>query len=449
MNKYSFLAMAVASILTGCGGSSDSANKDVVDTKINYQAADGYLINAQVYIDRNEDGIAQESEKHQLTGEKGLFQLPKADSTYPVIIKAIAGKTFDSDKGGYLTKGFELIAEPGQTFVSPYTTLAKVKQITLAELATELNLEESILSSDYVALKQDQSTEQHAKKIHLVARSLTQQLQPTLSETHLLKEKLTSDSKKFIAKADEMINSSPDSLDSALLTLDDNGKAQETSMPPSVKESLVGKQFFTISTNAYYFKNEGLTTIQFSDTQAILNDDSGQPMSPINITYSSKGFHSQKRDIDETLVYSSDALSLVVTKQNDLQFYSTHDYSNGYQKLDLTREKIIGKTWYYFFDDSTNKSPLVVDSVFKFTDKEVMVSSISGDFAPTKSVWHLDNGSLVISKHDDWKEDLRISMTTITSDDLSLVYKDGASQGLPKFMTTNSNLARTLLKEWH
>ncbi|MDN3679607.1 hypothetical protein QWZ04_04590 [Vibrio tapetis subsp. quintayensis] len=448
MNKYSFLAMAVASILTGCGGSSDSANKDVVDTKINYQAADGYLINAQVYIDRNEDGIAQESEKHQLTGEKGLFQLTKADSTYPVIIKAIAGKTFDSDKGGYLTKGFELIAEPGQTFVSPYTTLAKVKQITLAELATELNLEESILSSDYVALKQDQSAEQRAKKIHLVARSLTQQLEPTLSETNLLKEKLTSDSKKFIVKADEMINSSPESLDSALLMLDDSGKVQKTSMPPSVKAALVGKQFFTISTNAYYFKTEGLTTIQFNDTQAILNDDSGQPMSPIDITYSSRGFHSEKGDIDETLVYSSDALSLIVTKQNDLQFYSTHDYSNGYQKQDFTREKLVGKTWYYFFDDSKDKSPLIVDSAFKFTDKEVMVSSISGDFATTKSAWHLDNGSLVISKHDDWKEDLRISLTTITSDDLSLVYKDGASQGLPKFMTTNSDLARTLLKEW-
>jgi|GEM_PF-1417522 len=452
MNKYTLLAIAVASILTGCGGGgSATENTHPITPSLARKAADGYLVNAEVYIDRNQDGVASDDELHpQKTQEEGHFEIAASDAKYPVIIRAKAGESYDSDKAGFITQSFELIAEPGQTVISPYTTLAKVNNLSLEALAAELNLETEVISGDYIKLKQQPASKAAAQKAHLVARSLTQQLPDSILKATNQKDLLIGNSKKIITKADLIINQAPNSIDDKVLKLDKQGDFIEESMPPSIQQALVGKQFFATSTNQYYFKEEGLTKVKFDNSQVTITNDAGKTLAPETIQYSSKGYRSTNGDIDEKVYYASDTLSLVITKENDLQLLSTLDFSEGYQKQDFTRDQLVGKTWYYFFDSSNTKNAHVVDATFTFEqDGKVTVGSVGDKFAPTISNWSIENGTLVIAQHDDWKEDKRINMTNLTSNQLSLVYLGNSNLSLPKFMTTNEAMAKALLQEWH
>ncbi len=67
MKKIGLLAASVALALTGCGGSdSNSSNGNtapVENTQAVIKAIDGYLVDAEVYIDRNKNGVADSGEK--------------------------------------------------------------------------------------------------------------------------------------------------------------------------------------------------------------------------------------------------------------------------------------------------------------------------------------------------------------------------------------------------
>lgn len=157
-----YLAMAAALTLTACGGGSSSEEASPTETVTTekevttkeYKAIDGYLVNADIYVDRNKNKIADEDEKlDQVTGEEGQFSLDEADTQYPVIIKAVAGRTSDTDNEGAIKKDFTFVADAGVEVISPFSTTAYNTDKTLEELATELNLPLEVLSSDYVAKK--------------------------------------------------------------------------------------------------------------------------------------------------------------------------------------------------------------------------------------------------------------------------------------------------------
>ncbi|WP_318438211.1 hypothetical protein [Photobacterium leiognathi] len=83
-----YLAMAAALTLTACGGGSSSEEASPTETVTTekevttkeYKAIDGYLVNADIYVDRNKNKIADEDEKlDQVTGEEGQFSLDEAE----------------------------------------------------------------------------------------------------------------------------------------------------------------------------------------------------------------------------------------------------------------------------------------------------------------------------------------------------------------------------------
>ena len=96
----SLLGSLIALSLSGCN-SSDDSNSTVSTSTI--KAIDGYLANASVYIDRNSNNIADENEFVGVTSERGELTINSSQLTHPIIIKAIAGQTYDLDKGGRLT----------------------------------------------------------------------------------------------------------------------------------------------------------------------------------------------------------------------------------------------------------------------------------------------------------------------------------------------------------
>ena len=116
----STLSITIALILAGCGGNDSdgtSSSDGTSDAGKSITAIDGYLSAADVYVDRNENTVADTDEYLGLTDDSGVFVIPESDSEYDVIIKAIAGQTSDSDKAGKLTASFDFIAPSSASYI--------------------------------------------------------------------------------------------------------------------------------------------------------------------------------------------------------------------------------------------------------------------------------------------------------------------------------------------
>jgi hypothetical protein len=166
MFTKSLQAVALASILTACGSSTDSRNAaDTDTTATTYTVIDGYLSAAEVYVLSATDNLETRIGE---TDANGQIQIPDKYKDYTVIAKIIAGKTIDSDSPGFVTKSYEMRSTENSTVVTPFTTLAYMNQISLKNLALVLHLDEADVAGDYVNSEDG--------KAYLVARTLASQL---------------------------------------------------------------------------------------------------------------------------------------------------------------------------------------------------------------------------------------------------------------------------------
>ncbi|MCG6243814.1 hypothetical protein K6U55_17475, partial [Vibrio diabolicus] len=110
MKKMSLLAASVAIALTGCGGGSGSDNTSTAQSGLEITAIDGYLKNAAVWVDTNENLVLDTGEDTKLdvvTNEYGKFTLPEEYKSQTVFIQAFAGQTEDTTRG-IVTETFSL-----------------------------------------------------------------------------------------------------------------------------------------------------------------------------------------------------------------------------------------------------------------------------------------------------------------------------------------------------
>ena len=119
MFKKSILATSVAVLLTACGSDSSSNDAPQVST---LTALDGYLANAQVYVDTNENNVWDNGvdELLGLTNSQGQFNVPNVHMDKALFVRAIQNQTTDSDRG-LVTESFVLAANSGSTIASPMT----------------------------------------------------------------------------------------------------------------------------------------------------------------------------------------------------------------------------------------------------------------------------------------------------------------------------------------
>lgn len=93
-------ALGVASIMTasGCGGDNGSAPHQ---SSYSVTAIDGYLRNAEIWLDMNGNFTKDNGEPSAFTGERGRAELDvtgiDTPEQYSVVARAIAGKTVDED----------------------------------------------------------------------------------------------------------------------------------------------------------------------------------------------------------------------------------------------------------------------------------------------------------------------------------------------------------------
>jgi hypothetical protein len=154
--------------LVGCGGGDESP--PVTQSIYSVKAIDGYLRNAQVWLDLNGNYQLDGKEPSALSGEGGAAMIDvtgiENPQQYSVVVKAVAGQTIDEDSiteanptGAVTTTPYLLSAPAGQTVISPLSTFVKIKMETESQtqeeavkaVATDLGIAETELLSDYVA----------------------------------------------------------------------------------------------------------------------------------------------------------------------------------------------------------------------------------------------------------------------------------------------------------
>lgn len=185
-------AGAITIALVGCGGGNESDAKLSVSGSDNSAVKslsgvvmDGYLQNANVCVDKNVNSRCDSGDGAIVqTDSNGDYSLPiEGDvSSYKILVEAISGVTVDLDNPGQvLLSGFTLEAPSDKPqVVSPMTSmissLAETTGTTFDEaakaLASDLNVSEQTITSDYVG---NASTE--SKEIHMLARGITRVLQ--------------------------------------------------------------------------------------------------------------------------------------------------------------------------------------------------------------------------------------------------------------------------------
>lgn len=176
------LTAALAGALTGCGGSGTTAAPVAVSGIV----ADGYLVGAEVFLDKNNNYQWDEGEPKAMTGAGGTYTLTIAAGDmgkYPVVVHAKAGSTVDEDTKLTVSSDYVMSAPAAAGgFVSPMSTLVRGKMeanpgMTMAQamiqLRNQLNLPAGMdMLADYVAGSQSGPYKGQYQSMHQVAQQM-------------------------------------------------------------------------------------------------------------------------------------------------------------------------------------------------------------------------------------------------------------------------------------
>ncbi|WED22984.1 alpha-amylase [Vibrio sp. JC009] len=166
-HKLSALVLAtipLVTLLSGCGGDENNTSSSS-SNRLEVTAIDGYLRNAEIWLDVNGNNEKDIAEPSAISGEHGRAVLDISNvsgdiSAYSLMVQTVAGQTIDEDNPDVpLAAGYLMSAPPGYKVITPLTTIVKLKMEeegkTEAEAIEEVN--QSIaqsqidLSADYVA----------------------------------------------------------------------------------------------------------------------------------------------------------------------------------------------------------------------------------------------------------------------------------------------------------
>ncbi len=187
--------MAVA-IIAGCGssdmGSNSSSMMNNSTTSVSGKVADGYLVGATVFMDKNGNYQLDAGEPSATTAANGAYSLtvdPADVGKYPIVALAIKGQTIDEDTNQTVSNSY-ILSMPAtamsgtvsSNFISPMSTLIREKMeanpgMTLNDAMTQLrnqmNLPSGInMMADYVAGSQSETNAAQFQTMHATAQQM-------------------------------------------------------------------------------------------------------------------------------------------------------------------------------------------------------------------------------------------------------------------------------------
>ena len=139
LSLFALLSICLLSACGGGGGGDSSGTTKTADdggtsvvTTLTGIVADGYLRDARVFLDRNNNRVYDNGEPTAQSATGGAYSLdvnPGDGDLYPVVVQVVAGQTVDEDTGAPVAHSYLLESLPGHwQFVSPLTTLIKLER---------------------------------------------------------------------------------------------------------------------------------------------------------------------------------------------------------------------------------------------------------------------------------------------------------------------------------
>lgn len=340
----------------GCGGNSKSEQHTPLPptlTSKTIQVIDGYLKNAEICADRDNNQICGQDEILGRTKEEGVFIVSPEDKQYALIAKVIAGETRDSDNVGQVIKSFSLIADKNSKVITPFTSLAIFQNISLKELANKYGLDEGLVSGDYIkdADLTNIENKEKAIKVHFIARTIAFSLPLMITEIepHYL-ELVINKAKEFIS-AKELLGK-VNELTDRLISVDREGNVVEQQLFNDLNTYLMGKvKWVNISTNYKILDAVGPKYNRFENGKRTVTNMYGN-LEEYIVNYQTKdneliSSHNEIENV-ETFIFQSEYLSVSIGKTyKDLQYWWAEPDPG---LLNFTENMISGVTWYELSD---------------------------------------------------------------------------------------------------
>jgi hypothetical protein len=176
MKKQIVTIAAVLSVglIAGCGGGGSSSGSGITpaaSTAVSGKVADGYLVNATVFLDKNNNYQLDAGEPSAITDSNGAYTLtmdPADVGKYPIVAIATKGVTIDKDTNLPVTNSYVLSMPAAaisgtvnSNFISPISTVIREKMASnpdmtltnaMIQLRNQMNLPASTnMMADYVA----------------------------------------------------------------------------------------------------------------------------------------------------------------------------------------------------------------------------------------------------------------------------------------------------------
>lgn len=161
----SVLLLVTLSACGGGGSGSDGSSSTPTTTPassavvLNGQVADGYLVGARIFLDKNANRLLDGDEPSDISTAEGRFSLDIQagdGERYPLVAQVIAGETIDEDNGAVIEQGYTLESPAGQSaFISPLTTQVKWqmdKNPNLSMLDAEIAIRAQLGINDNISL---------------------------------------------------------------------------------------------------------------------------------------------------------------------------------------------------------------------------------------------------------------------------------------------------------
>ncbi|MCQ1058634.1 hypothetical protein LRP52_17760 [Photobacterium sp. ZSDE20] len=439
------LSVLTAITLSGCGSSSDDNPPPPSENSRSITVIDGYLGRAEVCVDRNANNVCDKDEFLGITNDDGTFTIPAVDSNYPVLTRAIAGFSLDSDRIGYVRNTYEMVANADSSVVTPFTTLAKSANMTVEELANELDLPTSVISGDYVSAKQGDNAED-AVVAHALARSLVNELPANAAELNgeSLKE-AAADINNAISS--HVNDNGHDSLDDVDFVIDSSGDVVTEDVISDLQSYLIGDEtvWNMVSLNGSYAQDEGIFAVELDEDKMCVTADMGEFCALYSVEGNVLSFDGES----DEFIYTSSNIAFAVPAEGDLSFWTTDNLIDG-SSMEFASTDFSDKTWFMVFDDATNQMPVPIFVEFQFKENgritfvEDGEDDFYGDWAITS------DGNLHITFDDETVDDMHpMTYSYVTTNGrLMIVSNLDHHANVFSIFTEDKALAENIIKQW-
>lgn len=188
-NIVTIAAVLTVGIIAGCGGSGSSP---AATTTISGSVADGYLVGATVFLDKNGNYQPDSGEPSATTDANGTYTLnmdPADVGKYPIVAMAIKGQTLDKDTNQTVPDSYVLSMPAtsvsgtvNSNFISPMSTLIREKMAAnpgmtlndaMTQLRNQMNMPAGInMMANYVAGSQSGTDAAQYQSMHTIAQQM-------------------------------------------------------------------------------------------------------------------------------------------------------------------------------------------------------------------------------------------------------------------------------------